>query len=263
LVGLAVYAIKPSKKTIATKIAAIVSFLAVYILPSCLSKPFLLKMSNVWKKEKELIECPSMVAEKLFGSADKVRIIKLFLFNPEKAYDVGETAMRAQVSPQVAKKEICDLEKAEMLKQVSYTKDIRKQKDRRVVIGRKRTTGWKIKEDFPYLEPLETFLTNINPFKHKDIIDKLSKVGKVQLLIISGLFIKYPDARVDLLVVGDNMKEKQLENMIHEIEAEIGREIRYAMFETSEFRYRQSMFDRLIRDILDYPHEKIINKLGL
>jgi hypothetical protein len=204
-----------------------------------------------------------MIAEKLFGSAEKLKVIKLFLFNPDKAFDVAETAMRAQVSPQVAKKEICDLEKGEMLKPVSYTKDIRKQKDRRIVVGRKKTSGWKIKEDFQYLEPLETFLTQINPFKHKDIIDKLARAGKIQLLIISGLFIKYKDARVDLLVVGDNIKEKALENMIHDIEAEIGREIKYAFFETSEFNYRRSMFDRLIRDILDYPHEKIINKLGL
>lgn len=204
-----------------------------------------------------------MIAEKLFGSAEKLRVLKLFLFNPDKAYDVGETAMRAQVADQTARKEICDLEKAGMLKQVGYTKDIRKQKDRKVIIGRKRTTGWKLKEDFPHTEAINTFLSAVHPFKSKDIVEKLSKAGKLQLIIISGVFIKYADARVDLLVVGDNIKEKMLENMIHEIEAEIGREIRYTLFETSEFRYRRSMFDRLIRDILDYPHEKVINKLGL
>jgi hypothetical protein len=30
-----------------------------------------------------------MIAEKLFGSAEKLRVLKLFLFNPDKAYDVG------------------------------------------------------------------------------------------------------------------------------------------------------------------------------
>ena len=68
---------------------------------------------------------------------------------------------------------------------------------------------------------------------------------------------------MDLLVVGDNLKQGQLETTIKTIESEIGREIRYAVFETSEFNYRYSIFDKLIRDILDYPHEKIINKLGL
>jgi hypothetical protein len=67
---------------------------------------------------------------------------------------------------------------------------------------------------------------------------------------------------VDLLVVGDNMKLSLLENIIKTIESEIGKEIRYAVFETQEFTYRYSVFDKLIRDILDFQHEKIINKLG-
>ena len=93
------------------------------------------------------------------------------------------------------------------------------------------------------------------------IVNKISV--NIQLLIISGIFIKNPDSRVDLLVVGDNLKLSSLENIIKTIESEIGKEIRYAVFETSEFNYRYSMFDKLTRDIFDYPHEKIINKLNL
>jgi hypothetical protein len=54
-----------------------------------------------------------------------------------------------------------------------------------------------------------------------------------------------------------------LDNIIKSIEAEMGHEIRYAVFETKEFTYRLGMFDKLIRDILDYPHEKIINRLNV
>ena len=116
---------------------------------------------------------------------------------------------------------------------------------------------------FPYTESLEIFLGNVNPFHHKEIIKKISRACKIQLLILSGLFIKEPDSRVDLLVAGDDLKEGMLENVIKTIESEIGREVRYASFETSEFKYRYSMFDKLIRDILDYPHEKVVNKIGL
>ena len=64
-------------------------------------------------------------------------------------------------------------------------------------------------------------------------------------------------------MVGDNLKQSRLDNIVKTIESEMGKEIRYATFETSEFNYRYSMFDKLIRDILDFPHEKIINKLNL
>jgi len=203
------------------------------------------------------------ILERLFGSAAKVKIIKLFLFNPEKTFDIAQTAERTKVSPGIARKEIANLEKIGFLRQRFYIKEIRRQKNRTMSISRKRANGWTLSPKFPYIEDMESFLTNINPFKHKDIINKISRAGKIQLIIISGIFIKYPEARVDLLVVGDNLKLSQLENIIKTIESEIGKEIRYAAFETEDFNYRFSVFDKLIRDILDYPHQKIINKLNL
>ena len=201
--------------------------------------------------------------EKLFGSAAKVKIIKLFLFNPDLAFDASQTAERAKVSKAVARREISNLGKISFLKPRVYIKEIKRQKNRTIGTFRKKTNGWTLDQKFPYIEEVKSFLLNINPFKHKDIVDKISRAGKIQLLIISGVFIKFPEARVDLLVVGDNLKQGQLDNIVKTIESEIGKEIRYAAFETSEFNYRHSMFDKLIRDILDYPHEKIINKLGL
>ena len=203
------------------------------------------------------------ILERLFGSSAKVKIIKLFLFNPESAFDVAQTAERSKVSVENARKEINNLLGIGFIKPRNYTKEVKRQRNRTIETFRKRTNGFTLDMKFPYIEDIKAFLSNINPFKHKDIIDKISRAGKIQLLIISGIFIKNPDSRADLLVVGDGLKQIQLDNIIKTIESEIGREIRYAVFETSEFKYRLSMFDKLIRDILDYPHEKIINRLGL
>jgi hypothetical protein len=203
------------------------------------------------------------ILEKLFGSVAKVKIIKLFLFNPESAFDVAQAADRSKISQEIARKEINNLLEIGFVRPRSYTKEVKRQKNRSIQIIRKRTNGWTLDQKFPYIEDIKSFLSNINPFKHKDIIDKISRAGKIQLLIISGIFIKNPDSRADLLVVGDNLKQGQLDNIMRTIESEIGKEIRYASFETKEFNYRLSMFDKLIRDILDYPHEKIINKLNL
>jgi hypothetical protein len=65
------------------------------------------------------------------------------------------------------------------------------------------------------------------------------------------------------LVVGDNIKRGKLENVMKTLESEIGKELKYAYFGTEDFKYRLSMCDKLIRDILDYPHKKILNKLGI
>jgi len=203
------------------------------------------------------------ILEKLFGSSAKVKIIKLFIFNPTLAFDTAQTAERAKVSKPVARREIVNLEKIGFIKSKFYVKEVRRQKNRTLKTFHQRTNGWTLDPKFPYTEVIKSFLSSINPFKEKDIIDKISRAGKIQLLIVAGIFIKDPDSRADLLVVGDNLKQGQLDNIIKTIESEIGKEIRYAVFETAEFNYRFSMFDKLVRDILDYPHEKIINKLNL
>lgn len=203
------------------------------------------------------------ILEKLFGSSAKVKIIKLYLLNPEMVFDIPTASERAKVSISGARTEINNLEKIGFLKQKSYFKDVKIQRNRTVENFKKRVNGWTLDQKFPHIKSLESFLSNINPFEHKEIINKISKSGKIQLLVISGIFIKNEDSRADLLVVGDNIKLNHLDNTVKIIESEIGKEIRYVVFETNEFRYRLSVFDKLVRDILDYSHEKIINKLNI
>lgn len=203
------------------------------------------------------------VLENLFGLGTRVKLIKLFLMNPDSVFDVQEVSERLSISPVVAKKEIHDLQKTGFIRDKSHLKEFKKQKDRTIVLSKKRVDGWILDRSFPYLEPLESFISNVNPFKNKETVDRILRTGKIHLLLISGVFIKYEDARVDLLVVGDDIKNHQIENVIKEIEAEIGREIKYVVFDTSEFKYRHSLFDKLVMDIIEFPHEKIINKLGI
>ena len=53
------------------------------------------------------------------------------------------------------------------------------------------------------------------------------------------------------------MKRSKIEEEVRKLEAEIGTELVYAVFDTKEFIYRLDMYDKLVRDILDFPHEVI------
>lgn len=187
---------------------------------------------------------------KLFGSEAKVKIMRLFLFNPETVFDTGEIGERAKVEAPKVRREMSNLEKMGLVKRRQSSK-------------KKGGHGFVLETQFPYLLQLQNFLINIEPLQPKEIIKKLSKLGSIKLIIISGVFLQEPESRADLLVVGDGVKRANLENLIKTLEAEIGKELRYAYFTTEDFKYRISMFDKLIRDILDYPHKKILNKLGL
>jgi hypothetical protein len=116
---------------------------------------------------------------------------------------------------------------------------------------------------FPYLQPLQNFLINTEPLQAKELIRRISKLGSIKVIIIAGVFIQDPESRADILIVGDGVKKSAMDNVMSDLEAEIGKELRYAYFTTEDFKYRLSMFDKLTRDILDFPHKKILNKLGI
>ena len=188
---------------------------------------------------------------KLFGSEAKVKIMRMFLFNPEHVFDVRDISQRTKTNPITVRKEISLLQKMRLIKRRKLT--------------RKKSNGhgFVLDSHFAYLLPLQNFLINIEPLNPKEIIKKISRLGNIKLIIIAGVFIQEPESRIDLLIVGDHVKKGTLENTIKTLESEIGKELRYTYFTTEDFKYRLGMFDKLTRDILDYPHRKVLNKLGI
>ncbi|MEQ1500092.1 MAG: hypothetical protein ABL917_01820 [Parcubacteria group bacterium] len=187
---------------------------------------------------------------KLFGSEVKVKVIKLFLFNSDHIYDVKEISSRVKAEATKVRREVNTLEKMGLIKKRAANKG-------------KSGHGFTLNTSFPYLLPLQNFLVNTEPLQPEEIIKKIGKLGSIKLIVVAGVFIQEPESRADMLIVGDGIKKSNLENTIKDLESEIGKELRYAHFTTDDFKYRLSMFDKLTRDILDYPHKKVLNKLGI
>jgi hypothetical protein len=110
---------------------------------------------------------------------------------------------------------------------------------------------------------LQNFLKDTTKVSDSSINNLLKKSGSLRLIVLSGSFTNAVETKADLLVVGDKLDEKQLNKAVHEIESELGRELRFAHFSTEDFRYRVGVYDRLIRDIFDYPHRTILDKIGM
>jgi hypothetical protein len=175
---------------------------------------------------------------KILGSPARVRIMRLFLLNRGKSFGSKEVVKRSRVSPLVVRKEL------RMLSLVGFIK--------------RRGDDWSFNSLFKYGSEFEDLLLSLGTLDKQVILDNFKKVGRVKLIIISGVFIKNHDSKVDLLIVGDKMKRSKIEEGVRKIEAEIGVELCYAVFDTKEFIYRLNMYDKLVRDILDYPHEVVL-----
>ena len=85
----------------------------------------------------------------------------------------------------------------------------------------------------------------------------------MKMLVLAGAFIKDPASRLDILAVGDSINQKKFENVMRSLESEIGRELKYSAFTTNEFKYRISMYDKLICDVFDFPHEVVFTNQEL
>ncbi len=179
----------------------------------------------------------------IFGGEGKVKIMRLFIFNPGIIFTSSEVSKRAKASPLATRRELGVLLKAGLIK--------------------KGIKGYVLNRSYRFLTAIGNFLIDATPLSEREIIRKISSAGNVKLILIAGVFLHNLDSRVDILIVGDHIKQGKLLSAISSIEAELGKELRYAVFETHDFQYRLGIYDKLIRDILESQHEKILNKLGL
>ena len=179
----------------------------------------------------------------IFGGEAKVKIMRLFIFNPGITFRASEVATRAQERPGTARRELRILSKAGLIKS--------------------RAKGFTLNTSYLYLPAIENFLIDAAPITEQEIIKKISKAGVIKLVLISGVFIHARDSRADILIVGDHLRQSKLISAIISIEAQLGKELRYAVFETVDFQYRLGIYDKLIRDILESQHKKILNKLNI
>lgn len=186
------------------------------------------------------------ILEYLFDSPARVKLLKFFIHNWEEAFSLGQISERAQVEPREARKELARLSAAGFVK-----------------ARRGRELIFQTNTQFALLDELKGLVTKSSPASRERMLEKLRRLGRVKLVVLSGIFINADNAKADMLIVGDGISESRLTQFLRDLQAEVGKELDYAMLSSEEFQYRYNMYDRFVRDLLERPHEKLINKLRL
>lgn len=203
------------------------------------------------------------ILTKLFGNAAKVKLMRLFLFNPDSAYSSSEIAERSKISSKEVRKELAGLMNVGIVRKRAVVREIHTKKKKKIVVRKVNDVGYFLDQKFPYLQALKNLLITVSLHADDSLVRKFNSVGRIKFFVASGLFIQEWDTRVDLLIAGDDLNLNKLDTVIKSIEAEVGKEITYSAFETADFEYRYGIHDRLIRDILDFPHTTLVDKLGI
>lgn len=194
------------------------------------------------------------ILEKLFGNPNRVKLLRLFLFNPGVAFGRPDISTRSKIPRHKLATELNLLKKIKLIRE----RKIRAKGD----VGKPGQVGFELSSDFPLTNSLRTLLNNDFLRKKTNITKRFRNCGRIKLMVVSGMFLDNEDSRIDLFIVGDKLKKKTIDSIIKTIEADIGRELVYSMMETGDFVYRLNSSDKFIRDIFDYPHERIVDKIG-
>ena len=94
-------------------------------------------------------------------------------------------------------------------------------------------------------------------------MNHLRKAGTLDFVCVAGIFVREFEQRLDILLSMKKLPEAKVENAIRALEAELGIEIRFAAFTSDDLVYRVGMYDKLIRDVFDYPHEIIVDRIAI
>ncbi len=181
----------------------------------------------------------------LFGSRVRARLLRLFILNPDTEFDPSTAAQKIGLKrPEVVK------ELAKLLKMGFISKKMRQ--------GKK---FYQVRGDFPFYLELKTLVSKLNINAKSDIFKKLKKAGEVKLILISGAFINYSKSKVDMVLVINSANKVKLKQIITQLEAEAGREIRYVLMNAEELHYRLNMLDRFLIEFLEGPYESVIDKV--
>ncbi|MCK4636165.1 MAG: hypothetical protein KAT32_04870 [Candidatus Moranbacteria bacterium] len=185
------------------------------------------------------------ILENIFGSRSQLRLMRFFVLNPNKKLSISELRDRLHIDGRTILSDIRMFSKIGFVKQIS----------------RKKQKQYAFNENFPYYTEFRNLFIKSNTYPQCKELSTLKKIGRVKLIIVGGIFVNYAKARLDVLIVVDDMSRSKLKNSISMIEAEIGKEVRYMAINSEEFNYRLDMMDRFIIELLSSPHDILLNKV--
>jgi len=187
--------------------------------------------------------------ELLFGSRVRWRLIKFFMLNEKISLTTAEIIERNKLDAKTSKDEARKILGQLVNSKFLYSRTIKKQK------------AFFVNSKYSFHDELKWLVVKSNIYPQCEQLNRVKSLGDVKLGLVSGIFINNKKSKTDLLLVVDGLSQAKLKHLIEELEAEMGQEINYSLMNLEEFRYRIKMFDKFILEILEQPHEIIVNEV--
>lgn len=184
--------------------------------------------------------------EQLFGSKTRVKLLQLFYNNPNRSFYVREITRKIDEQINSVRRELANLLNIGIISSETTNNRL----------------YYEVNQKYEYYKPLLTIFGATGMEQEDGADDKFKSLGRVDLAIMTGRFTLDERSGVDFLVVGD-INQTQLSKYVDELQKKEGKEIRFAVIPTEEFKYRRRLNDRFLTQVLESKKQILVDRIGL
>lgn len=185
------------------------------------------------------------IFDALFGSKIRARLIRFFTLNPDGEFASADIALRTLLDRPGVTVELSRLERLKFA----------------VCHLRRGKKLYSVNKDFPFFGELHNLVAKLNVNAQSQVFRRLKLVGEVKMILVSGVFLNYPKAKADLILVVNHLNRTKLKQALAHLEAEVGKDVRFVLMTMEELQYRLDMLDRFLIEFLEGPYEEVVNKV--
>lgn len=190
----------------------------------------------------------------LFGSKTRVKLLHLFLNNPNRSFYVREITRKIDEQINSVRRELANMLSIGIIKSDSSNNRL----------------YYEINQEYAHYEPLKAIFSDKNlqsevaksSNEASDWAKRLKPLGDVRLALLSGKLLRNTGSEVDVLLVG-NINKTQAKRFIKELEEEENVTLDYLIMEYQDFYYRLSVKDRFIATIINSKHTLLQDVEGI
>ena len=180
--------------------------------------------------------------KRLFTSGARIKLLETFLLNPDGEFFIRELTRRLGEQINSIRRELGNLKSFGLLR--SRFKN--------------RKKFYTVNKHFILFNELRSIILKASSTL-ENLAKKIQEMGKIDLLIISGVFLE-KNSPTDLFIVGE-VNKQELEDFLNR-EIETRRAIKMSILSREDFIYRLKINDKFVQDLVNDPENFVaVNKL--
>ncbi len=178
----------------------------------------------------------------LFGSKTRVKLLHLFMNNPNRAFYVREITRKIDEQINSVRRELSNMLSIGIIQSDSSNNKL----------------YYEVNQNYIHYQPLKAMFGDgqaVSPAAAEttassDWSKRLKPLGDVRVALLSGALVRGSSSSVDVLLAG-SVNKTQVKHFIKSLEEEEKKSLNYTVMTYEDFYYRLSIKDRFITDIIN------------